>query len=65
MKNVFNAKAPRTVINIESVSTTANQKKISVLETVDIEVSQRQALDEGSVCRFFFVDNLKQKIFIR
>ena len=55
MKNAFNAKAPRTVINIESVSTTANQKKISVLETVDIEVSQRQALDEGSVCRYFLI----------
>ena len=55
MKIVFAAKAPRIVINIESDSTTANQKENGILETVEIEESQKQALDEGSVCRYLLI----------
>ena len=55
MKIVFAAKAPRIIINIESDSTTANQKENDTLETADIEESQKQALDEGSVCRYLLI----------
>ena len=55
VKIVFAAKAPRIVINIESDSTTANQKENGILETVEIEESQKQALDEGSVCRYLLI----------
>ena len=49
---MFAAKAPRIVINLENDSTTANQKENDTLETVEIEESQKQMLDEGSVCRY-------------
>ena len=55
VKIVFAAKAPRIVINIERDSTTANQKENDTLETVDIEESQKQALDEGSMCRYLLI----------
>ena len=55
VKIVFAAKTPRIVINIESDSTTANQKENGILETVEIEESQKQALDEGSVCRYLLI----------
>ena len=46
VKIVFAAEAPRIVINIESDFTTANQKENDILETVEIEESQKQALDK-------------------
>ena len=52
VKIMFAAKALRIVINVESDSTTANQKENDTLETVEIEESQKQMLDEGSVCRY-------------
>ena len=55
VKIVFAAEAPRIVINIESDFTTANQKENDILETVDIEESQKQALDERSVCRYLLI----------
>ena len=55
VKIVFAVKAPRIVIKIESDSTIANQKENDTLETVDIEENQKQALDEGSVCRYFLI----------
>ena len=55
VKIVFAAKASRSVINIESDSTTANQKENNTLETLEIEESQKQALDEGSVCRYLLI----------
>ena len=55
VKIVFTTTTPRIVINIESDSTTANQKENGILETVEIEESQKQALDEGSVCRYLLI----------
>ena len=55
MKIVLAAKPSRIVINIESDSTTANQKENDILETAEIEENQKQALDEGSVCRYLLI----------
>ena len=55
LKVVFAAKAPRIVINIESDSTTAKQKENYTLENVDLEESQKQVLDEDSVCRYLLI----------
>ena len=52
---MFAAKALRIVINVESDSRTANQKENDTLETVKIEDSQKQTLDEGSVCRYLLI----------
>ena len=50
-ENCVCCKSTKIVINIESDSTTANQKENDKLETVETEESQKQALDEGGVCR--------------
>ena len=55
VKIMFAAKALRIVINVESDSTTANQKENDTLETVKIEESQKQTLDEGSECRYLLI----------
>ena len=55
VKIMFAAKALRIVINVESDSTTANQKENDTLETVEIEESQKQTLDEGRVCRYLLI----------
>ena len=55
VKVVFTTTTPRIAINIESDSTTANQKENDTLETLEIEESQKQALDEGSVCRYLLI----------
>ena len=55
VKVVFTTTTPRIAINIESDSTTANQKENDTLETVDKEERQKQALDEGSVCRYLLI----------
>ena len=55
VKIVLAAKPSRIVINIESDSTTANQKENDILETAEIEENQKQALDEGSVCRYLLI----------
>ena len=55
VKIMFAAKAPRIVINLETDSTTANQKENDTLETVEIEESQKQTLDEGRVCRYLLI----------
>ena len=56
---MFAAKALRIVINVESDSTTANQKENDTLETVEIEESQKQTLDEGRVCRYLLITQFK------
>ena len=55
VKIVFTTTTPRIVINIESDSTTANRKENDTLEAVDKEERQKQALDEGSVCRYLLI----------
>ena len=55
VKIVFAAKVPRIAINIENDSTTVNQEENDILETVETEESQKQALDEGSVCRYLLI----------
>ena len=52
---IFAAKALRIVINVESDSRTANQKENDTLETAEIEESQKQMLDEGSMCRYLLI----------
>ena len=55
LKIIFAAKALRIVINVESDSRTANQKENDTLETAEIEESQKQMLDEGSMCRYLLI----------
>ena len=59
VKIIFAEKAPRIVINLENDSTTANQKENDTLETVEIEESQKQTLDEGRVCRYLLITQFK------